>query len=57
MDKKVVVYVVKEILFSSKKGWIIDSYNNLYVCQYNYAQGKQSDKKEYISYDSIYRKF
>lgn len=45
-----------EYYSAEKKEWIIDSYN-IDESQYNCANWKQSDKKEYILNDSIYIKF
>ena len=53
----IVVYPDNGILFSNKKGWILDKHNGMDKSQ-NYAEYKKTDqKKEYILYCPIHTKF
>lgn len=57
MDTYAVVDLHAGILFSSKKEWIIDSFNHMDESQQNHAKWELSDEEGYIPRDSIYRKF
>lgn len=45
MDKQIVVYPYKQVLFSNKRKWAIDTHLNMDESQKHYTKGKNSDTK------------
>ena len=56
MVKQITVYSDKEILLSSKKKHMTDTYNKVNEFQKHNVASKKLDTKEYIQYNSIYIK-
>lgn len=58
MDKQIVVYPYYRTLFSNKKEWNSNTWNNMNESWKNYAKWKkQTQKTTYNLCDSIYTKF
>ena len=56
MDKQKMVYPHNRILFSHKKEWSTDTYNNMDESWKYYAKRKKSVTEDYILCDSIHMK-